>query len=206
MLLLVFGSSGSGKTTLLSELPDLDGLTVCDSDEVGVPEDADTAWRQRAAEGHVRRAVELTAAGQDLLLAGQSPLGEILATPSATRLDAIAALLVDCADAERLARLGVRDGDSWPAERLDAFLGWARWMRGHCADPGHAQHVLTDGGWDRMRWDRWTGWRAGDPRWNVERIDTTGRPLHESVGHLLKCVRQARSAPAEASISGHWWD
>jgi hypothetical protein len=71
----------------------------------------------------------------DLLLAGQSPLGELVAAPSASELDCYAGCLVDCDDETRATRLRA---DSRTAElALDDLLAWAAWMRGHARDPGH---------------------------------------------------------------------
>src|SRR6266571_652895 len=97
MLFLVFGSSGAGKTTALNALRGrLSGLELHDFDEIGVPPGADTAWRQQANETWVRRSLEYEADGSDILLAGQIPFGELLATPSAPKLQAISACLLDC--------------------------------------------------------------------------------------------------------------
>jgi hypothetical protein len=102
VLFSVFGSSASGKTTLLDEVRGrVPSLAVHDFDEIGVPPDADTAWRQRANETWVLRAVEYQAERTDLLLGSQTPIGEPLATRSVTRLDAISACLLDCADEVR---------------------------------------------------------------------------------------------------------
>lgn len=65
-----------------------------------------------ANEEWVLRALEHQAEGTDLLLAGQTPLGELLATPSASRLEAISACLLDCDDVIRLERLTAR-GPEW---------------------------------------------------------------------------------------------
>lgn len=43
------------------------------------------------------------------VLAGQSPLGEVLACPSAPALDGLAVCLMDVEDGERLRRLDARD-------------------------------------------------------------------------------------------------
>src|SRR3954452_13631970 len=142
MLLALTGSSGSGKTTLAYAVAGrLPSLVVHDFDEWGVPSDADTAWRQRTGEHWVRRAHALQEGGQDLLLTGQSPLGELLATPSAYGLDGIAVCLVDVDDDERVVRLADRDGDRWSEAEIDAFVGWGRWHRGHLADPQHRPDV-----------------------------------------------------------------
>ncbi|RDI16757.1 hypothetical protein [Lentzea flaviverrucosa] len=110
MLLKLTGSSCSGKTTLARSVGDrLGRLAVHDFDEVGVPEGADRRWRQRTTEMWVRRALEHQDRGVDLLLTGQSPLGEVLAAPSAPLLDGIAVCLVDVSDEVRRSRLTARD-------------------------------------------------------------------------------------------------
>lgn len=80
MLFLVFGSSGAGKTAALDILLGrIAGLAMHDFDELEIPPGVDTAWRQQANEVWVRRGLEYEADGSDLLLAGQTPFGELLA-------------------------------------------------------------------------------------------------------------------------------
>ena len=170
MLFLLFGSSASGKTVAIDLLRGrIEGLAVHDFDEIGVPSGADTAWRHRANEAWTRRALEYQAMRVDVLLAGQTPLGELLATPSAPRLDAISACLLDCDHETRLARLAPRG-----TGEVRDYLAWAEWMRGHVADPGCRPDVVRHAETaDEMHWERWEGWAAGDPRWRVIRLDTT---------------------------------
>jgi hypothetical protein len=172
VLFLLFGSGASGKTVAIEALRGrVAHLAVHDFDELGVPSDADAAWRHRANEAWVVRALEYQATGIDVLLAGQTPLGELLATPSASSLDAISACLLDCDDETRLARLAAR-----AAGNAHAYLNWAEWMRGHAADPGWRPDVMRHPDTDaEMRWDRWESWTADDPRWRVARLDTTQR-------------------------------
>jgi hypothetical protein len=167
---LVFGSSASGKTVATRLLDRrIAGIAVHDFDEIGVPSGADTAWRHRANETWVRRALEYQGAGVDVLLAGQTPLGELLATPSAPLLEAISACLLDCDDQARLARLAPRGGEGY-----GDYLRWAEWMREHVADPGRRPEVIRHPDTDEeMRWIRWERWTAEDPRWRVLRLDTT---------------------------------
>jgi hypothetical protein len=87
MFFLLFGSSASGKTAALTGVRErVRDLVAHDFDEIGVPPDADTAWRQRANEEWVRRVLRCQRDGRDFLLAGQVPLGEILAAPSTPEL------------------------------------------------------------------------------------------------------------------------
>jgi hypothetical protein len=103
VLFLLFGASCSGKTVVLEALRGrIDRLAVHDFDEIDVPPDAGTAWRQRANELWLRRALEYEREGLDLLLAGQTPFGELLAAPSAPLAEAISACLLDCEDDTRL--------------------------------------------------------------------------------------------------------
>ena len=99
MLFLLFGSSAAGKTFVLAALRGrVADLAVHDFDEIGVPAGADTAWRHRADRAVGAPGAGLPGRGHDLLLAGQTPFGELLAAPSASRLDAISACLIDCDD------------------------------------------------------------------------------------------------------------
>jgi hypothetical protein len=91
--------------------------------------------------------------------------------------------LLDVEDGERLRRLDSRDRDRWrPAER-EAFLGWAA-----CPE------VLTDGGWVRMVWQRWSSWTAGDPRWTTGLIDTTRGAPATTAARVRAWIEEHRSA------------
>jgi hypothetical protein len=197
VLFLVFGSSCSGKTAALGALRRraVPRLALHDFDEIGVPSDADTAWRQRANETWVRSALDLQARGIDLLLAAQTPYGELLATPSAASLEGVAACLVDCDDDVRLARLRQR-GPAWlesvPGDLSD-FAAWARWLRGHARDPRHRPEVLRAAGDPAMRWERWAAWREGDPRWRVRVVDSTPLGIDEVADALAGWIADERA-------------
>lgn len=197
MFFLLFGSSGSGKTLVLDALRGrVDGLATNDFDEIGVPPGADLAWRHRADEEWVRRALGYQTAGTDLLLAGQTPVGELLAAPSAARLEAISSCLLDCDDAVRMERLRAR-GPEWLARTggtLQAYLDWAGWMRGHAADPTSRVEVIRrEIAWSEMRWSRWSGWRAGDPRWRVRVVDSSASPVEEVAAELVRWIDEERA-------------
>jgi hypothetical protein len=105
VLLVLGGSSGAGKSAIRRFLvgkgsENLAGLNLRshDLDEHGVPGGADSAWRQRTGEEWIQRAIEYENEGVDLLLSANLPLGEILAAPSAPRVDGIAVCLIDCRD------------------------------------------------------------------------------------------------------------
>lgn len=202
MLLALTGSSCSGKSTLAFAVADrFRRVAVHDFDEVGVPEGADRRWRNRTTELWVRRALEYQGRGIDLLLTGQSPLGEILAVPSAPLLDGIAVCLVDVAGEVRRARLAKRDQGRWDEAAVDAFLGWAVWHRRHALDPRHRPDVIVDGSWSGMVWDRWTAWAAEDPRWRTHLLDTTDQPLARSVDQVELWVAEQREAHRSGRLS-----
>jgi hypothetical protein len=137
-----------------------------------------------------------------MLLAGQTPLGELLACPRATELDGIAACLIDCSDEERRRRL---------ASRTDSFgqahYNWAAWMRGHATDPHWESHVIYDAD-PGLQWERWARWQPGDPRWHVWHLDTTGLPVEEMVHRVAGWMLGQRRLHAEGRLplSGQWWD
>ncbi|TQE22543.1 hypothetical protein Sipo8835_35705 [Streptomyces ipomoeae] len=195
MLFKLTGSSCSGKTTLAFAVAGRIGkVAVHDTDELGVPEDADLRWRHRMTEMWVRRALDYQDCGIDLLLSGQSPLGELLAAPSAPLLDGIAVCLVDVTAPVQRARLAERDPGRWDPEAIDAYIGWAAWHRKHAHDPSHRPDVIIDNSWPEMVWDRWTGWNTGDPRWRTQVLDTTDRPITESVDQVEQWINEQRHA------------
>lgn len=76
MLLSLSGASGSGKSTALRSLmaADLSQRIACvEFDSIGVPIDADTAWRHSAVEHWVQAAVTAQSSGKHFLLCGQVP-------------------------------------------------------------------------------------------------------------------------------------
>jgi hypothetical protein len=172
VLLLVTGASGSGKSATLaamaSRLP-AGRVTCAEFDSVGVPAGADQAWRHGTVEHWVRSAAGEQLQGRHLILFGQVPVGELLAAPSAGRLEAIAACLLHCSPVirrERLAARGMRE------DELADHLAFGQWFRGHMSDPAYQPEVIKVATGVPMRWDRWSDWTAGDPRWSFEVIDT----------------------------------
>jgi hypothetical protein len=197
VLFLLFGSSGAGKSAALDALRRGDpGLAVHDFDEIGVPAGADTAWRQEANEEWLRRALAYQEEGIDLLLAGQTPLGELLAGRSAPRLDAVSACLLDCDDETRAARLQSR-GAEWldgSDGTLQDVLNWGAWLRGHAADPEHRPEVIRGAPTDAdMRWSRWAGWKRGDPRWRVRVVDTSALAIDDLAAELRAWIESERT-------------
>jgi hypothetical protein len=180
MLFLLFGASGAGKTAALEAVRGRSTDLVChDFDEVGVPPRADRRWRQEANEAWLVRVLEYEDHGRDVLLAGQTPYGELLATPSADELE-ILGMLLDCADDVREARLRGRSGIE-----LEDQLAWAAWLRGHATDPQWLPEVIQAEAREEMRWDRWRDWKRGDQRWRVVVLDTSTLTVDRVAGRVL---------------------
>jgi hypothetical protein len=200
MLFLVFGSSAAGKTATLNALGGrVSRLAIHDFDEVGVPSGADTAWRHAAVESWLRQALDYQAEGTDLLLAGQTPFGEILAARSAPLLDGSAACLLDCDDGTRLARLEAR-GPEWlerVGSTLPDFLNWADWMRRHAREPSWRLDVIRRDETEHvMAWERFSAWSAGDPRWRVRVIDTSTARIDDVADQVVQWIAEERVEPA----------
>lgn len=197
MLFLLFGSSAAGKTVTLDALRGrVADLAIHDFDEIVVPAGADTAWRHRANEEWLRRALEYQEEGTDMLLAGQTPFGEVLAAPSASQQAAISACLIDCDDETRSARIQAR-GPEWCARtggKLQDYLNWAAWMRAHASYPSWRIDVIRhEGSESEMHWSRWAEWAAGDPRWHVRVIDTSAMPAEEVTTNLIEWINEERA-------------
>ena len=190
MFLLVTGASGVGKSTARRYVEAALGDVVrCVelADVAEVPAVPTIAWRQQATEAAVRAALENDR--PHFLLAGDPvAVGEVLAAPSASELDAIAACLLDARPEVQTARLTARGDD--PA-LLPNHIAFADWMRGHARDPKHMPHVLTGRAWDAMRWSRWTGMPTGDPRWQVTVVDTSDLTPDEVGARVAEWARQA---------------
>ena len=185
---------------------DIDRLVVHDFDEIGVPSTADSRWRQRTMEAWIQRVLGYQDTGLDVLLVGQSPLGEVLASPSATRLNGVAACLQDVDDRERWRRLERRDPGKWDHDAKRSAIGWARWHREHAADPQRRPEVITSGGWEQMSWTRWSDWTSGDQRWAVTVLDTTERTPEQSSADVRQWIADARSdfAAGQLGLTGDW--
>jgi AAA domain len=213
VFLVLSGSSGSGKTTLARAVSGrVRGLHVHElgelADEPWSRDHSTLWWRRDLTERWLRRAIDLDATGEDLLLM-EGVLGEVLAAPSADRVSGIAACLVDCEDRERVRRILAREwiGHTDPDE-LQHFVNWSVWLRGHAADPQWWSDPIRHDGDTTWHWQRWERWRVGDPRWSVFRIDTTHEPVTASVDRLVAWVEGQRGlgAAGKLPLSGRWWD
>ena len=172
VLLSVTGVSGAGKSASLAALSQAladEPVSCVEFDSVGVLADADTAWRQGVVEHWVQHALAEQEQQRHLILGGQVAMGELLAAPSADKLDGIAAYVLDCSPDVRRTRILAR-GDS--PERLDDHIAFGEWFRRHAADPTHMPHVIRVTSPVDMRWERWEDWTADDPRWTFDVIDT----------------------------------
>ncbi len=160
-------------------------------------------WRQQSAEVAVRRAVELQAAGRHLLLAGDPvPAAEVVAAPSSPELDAIAVCLLDASPEAQAERLAARRD---PPALLPHHQAFAAWMRKQAADPLYMTHVVTDEGWEAMRWDRLPKLA---PNWRTHTVDTTHltrreaamRSLTGAGARSLGMLRSFESPATDATI------
>jgi hypothetical protein len=192
MLLLVTGASGAGKSTVRSLIaPKLGDTVECIElgDVTAVPRAPTIAWRQRATEIVVRRAVELQTQHRHVLLSGDPvAAGEVLAAPSADQLDRIAVCLLDVDRTAQTTRLRSRGDD--PALFVH-HVAFAEWMREHARDPCHRPEVLTTNGWDEMRWERWTNNEQSPQSWQMAVIDTSSLTVEQVAEDVLGWCRLA---------------
>lgn len=202
MFYFLSGATAAGKSTVsravAARLPRL----------VQVEEDARlsrTSGERRAnLELWIQDALEHERHGRDVILGSQSPLGELLASPSATRLEGIAACLLDAHDFVRLRRWTERGiSEDWPMT-MDHFC-WAAFHRLHARNPQFEQRVLLAQPGPPGEWNRWTGWTAGDRRWTVPLFDTSDRPFETVVDLVVDWIEGVRLEGAPLTRSGAWW-
>jgi hypothetical protein len=190
MFLLITGASGTGKSSVRKALAaELEPEVVCVElgSVVPIPAWPTIVWRQESTEAVVRLALELQDEGRHLLLSGDPVTpGEVLAAPSADRLDGIRACLLHADPEVQEARLRGR-GD--PPALFPDHVAFDAWMRRHADDPSHLPEVLTNNAWEEMRWERWIDRRADDPGWNVAAIDTSPLDVDAVAAEVLAWVR-----------------
>lgn len=117
MFLLVSGAAASGKSTVAKNLSSLLENLVChDADERIVTNEY---IRCQQLEEWVQLALNYQQESRDFLLTSHSPLGELLACPSARKLAGISACLLDCSDPIRIQRMRKRGFDPrWRPRRM----------------------------------------------------------------------------------------
>jgi hypothetical protein len=181
----IAGASGSGKTAIMPDLKTKLGnaFAVYDFDDIGVPDDADTKWRQESTEKWLQK---LLIDGKDACLLGQIVLGEILACPSAKQIDAINFCLLDVSDFERIKRLKKRN--TYGADQN--MLNWSSWLRMHHQDPSWMQHVLKENCWhglDFTVWDQLVNW---DGNAVMKTLDTTVLTINQVAQSIADWINQ----------------
>lgn len=203
MFLLVSGASCAGKSTArrhaLTHLgAQFEGAEL--SDLGSVPAVPTVTWRQQQVEVAVRCALDLATQGRHLLFAGDPvPAGEVLATPSADRID-VAVCLLDVDEATQSARLDAR---GYPPEHRHLHHGFADWMRHHATDPSYVTEAVTTDAWSQMRWDRWVT-RTPGPGWAMTVIDTSALPEAEVGAQVAAWCQDAVAGRAPVFRAG-WW-
>jgi hypothetical protein len=202
MFFLISGAAASGKTTVARTLArQMADLECHDADEVPA-----TTIQQRwqYLEQWVQRALVAQAQGTDFLLTSHSPLGELLTCPSAPQLTGIATCLLDCDDLVRIARIRARGIDPrWPPNQHT--FNWASWHRMHAADPRWEAQVITQSCPFPQHLVRWSDWIHDDPRWRVERMDTTSLAVADTIHVVQDWIGMGRRQSALLGSSSSWW-
>ena len=126
MVFFLTGAGGSGKTACMPHLRRLlPQVILYDFDAVGVPRSAGTVWRQETTEYWLQQALVHQVEARDTMICGGAVLGEVLACPSALKINGISAGLLDCADVVRIDRLRA----SGKRGAAQGMLNWAAWRQ-----------------------------------------------------------------------------
>ena len=203
MFFLVSGGAAAGKSTLLRNISLLTESLKChDHDEKRV---VDAYTRCQQLEEWVQRALQLQQQGHGFLLVSHSPLGELLACPSAPKLAGISACLLDCSDIVRVTRMRKRGVDPrWPPTQ--DILSWAAWHRVHAWDPQWEQHVIVGNGPADHSYDRWTNWKQNDERWQVRTIDTTEVDAGGVLNTVISWIQDEKEKVPRLTPDSKWWE
>jgi hypothetical protein len=184
MLFLIMGASGSGKSSSLTGLkqqrPDIDWRDFDDAPK----HPTSTAERQLTTEYWLKVATQNQKIGISTGIVGTIVLGEALACPSASEIEGVHALLLDCADVVRIDRIRARDGSGASCASQE-MLCWAAWLRMHASDPQWRQDVIQSEGALEMNWRSWSSWNKDDARWNVNVLDNTSLSVEQTTSALV---------------------
>ena len=202
MLFLISGAAATGKKSVVRILKDkLDNFVCHDSDEIMVKTGTE---RRRVNEEWVQKALDAQKNGKDFLLSAQSPFGEILACPSAIKLEGIKCCLLDCHDFVRVERYLARvQSEEWPLG-MDT-LCWAVFHRMHAHDPQWEQRVVVDKELPEFGWKRWINWQKGDERWDVKIIDTTKNKMEYTANLVQEWILDEKRKPQALTPENKWW-
>ena len=202
MLYILSGAAASGKSTMIKLLkPELKDAECYDYDDIPV---STAEERCLAAEEWIKKALKAQEEGKDFILATHSPLGELLACPSAIELNGISPCLLDCNDFVRTDRYRARPQfEEWPLGQ--DTLCWAVYHRMHAKEPGWEQRVIVNPDLSDFRWDRWTGLKKGDKRWNVKIIDNSLLAGEECLSILLEWIKAKKNENNYLSKASEWW-
>ena len=203
MFFLVSGAAASGKSTAAKHISSrLNNVACHDCDERKV---IDEYTRCQQLEEWVQMALNHQQEGQDFLFATHSPLGELLACPSARKLRGISACLLDCSDPIRIQRMRNRGFDPrWPPTQ--DLINWAAWHRMHAWDPQWEQHVIVGNGPAEHSYDSWTNWEQNDERWQVVVIDTTDLDIEMMLERVAAWVKAEREKTQPLTPERRWWE
>jgi chloramphenicol 3-O-phosphotransferase len=196
-LYFIGGASGSGKSAILSELQKLLGekIKVYDFDDMGVPVGADTKWRQKSTEKWLQKLLE---DDQDACLLGQIVLGEILACPSATKIDKVNFCLLDVGDFERIQRLKKRN--TYGADQN--MLHWSSWLRMHHQNPQWAQHVVKEDAWEGLNFCHWDQLEHWTNKAHIKTLDTTRLSVKDAASEVASFILEPKKTNSVVFLNG----
>ncbi len=202
MLFLISGAAATGKKSVVRILKDkLENIECHDFNETPVK---DGTNRRIVLEDWVQKALKAQKNGKNFLISAQSPFGELLACPSAIKLDGIKCCLLDCHDFVRVERyLDRPQFKEWPLG-MDT-LCWAVFHRMHAHDPRWEQRVIVDKEIPDYGWKRWTNWTADDDRWDVKIIDTTENEMEYTANLVHDWVLEEKSKIQALTPETKWW-
>lgn len=183
----ISGASGSGKTTIIPYLKKIldNDIAIYDFDDIGVPKNADTKWRQESTEKWISKLVDQN---KSACLLGQMVLGEIVACPSAAQLERVNFCLLDAHDFTRIKRL--KERNMYGADQN--MLNWAAWLRMHTLDPQWHLHVIKDNAWSGLDFKVLEILDSWKEKAQTKIIDTTKLSLNQVAVEIADWIQKEK--------------
>ena len=190
-IFFIGGASGSGKTTIIPALKEKlpSNFAIYDFDDIGIPENADTSWRQEATEKWLQK---ITSDKKNICLLGQMVLGEIMACPTAKELEKINYFLLDVDDFERIKRIKLRGSER---EATQDMLNWASWLRMHTKDPQWTQNAIKENSWKNMNFSIWENMYQWPVKVETYVLNTTKQTILETAHNLNTWIQSQAKEP-----------
>jgi hypothetical protein len=76
----------------------------------------------------------------------------------------------------------------------------------HAKEPDWEQRITVQPELSDFKWDRWTGWKKGDKRWDVKIINNSFLEDEDTLSILLEWIKQRKNEENFLTVESKWWE